>query len=68
MARDNHPAAARGVRGHGQIFRAQPRGVAGVPQDLGVFVGAHGADVEGAVRREHVLGAAGGVLGCAPGD
>ena len=69
LARDDHAAAAGGgVFGGAEVLGAQAGGLARFGEERGVVVVADAADVEDGGRGEDVLGAAGGVLGCAAGD
>ncbi len=67
-AGDDGAAAAGGGVGVDAVLDAQADLLDGVPQDGGVLVVADAAEVHDAVRRQHVLGAAGRVLRRAAGD
>ena len=68
MACDDDATPARRYVVDGQILRLQARLVARRPQDVGVFVLAHRADVEHRVGAQHVLRAPRRVLRRSPGD
>lgn len=68
VARDDDAAAARLLLGVDAVLDAQADLLDGVVQDGGVLIVANAAEVDDAVGREHVLGAAGRVLGRAAGD
>ena len=68
VAGDDDAAAARGLIVVDVVAHLQAGGAVGVLQDFGVAVAADGAEKDDRRVREHVLGAAGGVLGGAAGD
>ncbi|KAL1838012.1 hypothetical protein VTJ49DRAFT_3135 [Mycothermus thermophilus] len=68
VASDNDTATTRGHLGVDAVLHAQAGLLAGVAQDGGILVVAGTAEVDDAVGRQNVLGAAGRVLGGAAGD
>lgn len=68
VARDDDAAAAGGHLGVDAVLDAEAGLLAGLAEDGGVLVVAGAAEVDDAVRRQHVLGAAGRVLGGAAGN
>lgn len=68
VAGDDDTAAAGGLGGLDAVLDAEAGLLDGVLEDGGVLVVADAAEVDDAVVREDVLGAAGGVLGGAAGD
>lgn len=63
VARDDHTAPARRLRGLDAVLDAQAGLLDSILEDGGILVVADAAQVHDAVVRQQVLGAAGGVLG-----
>jgi hypothetical protein len=68
VAGDDDAAATRGDLGINTVLDTQTGLLAGIAKDRGVLVIASTTEVDNAVRREQVLGTAGGVLGSAAGN